>query len=137
MDETLTTPLAPGFAVAGSFLEALAGRDFDRLGRALDPAATMSALLPRGFDTWDGPDAIVAAFERWFGDVDAFEVLDAAVGQVGGRLQLRWRVRVEGGPRFPDGARVLEQNVFADTAANGRIVFLALLCSGFCETADQ
>ena len=122
---------APNFAVGGHLLETLASGDFAGLGALLEPGATMSALLPRGFDEWRGREEICAAFERWFGDVDAFEVVDASVGQVGARLQLRWRVRVCGA-RFGAGARLVEQHVYADTGPTGRIGALRLLCSGYC-----
>ena len=133
VDRTVTrTPEpAPNFAVAGQLLETLAAGDFAGLGTLLEPDATMSALLPRGFDEWRGPGEICAAFERWFGDVDEFEVVDASVGQVGARLQLRWRVRVCGA-RFGAGARLVEQHVYADTAPSGLIGGLRLLCSGYC-----
>ena len=75
---------APQFAVAGPFLEALAAHDFERLAVALDADASLSALLPRGFDEWHGAADICAAFEQWFGDVDEFEVVDAVGGP--GRL---------------------------------------------------
>ena len=132
MDATKPSPSVPQFAVAGSFLESLAARDFDRLATALDDDASLSALLPRGFDEWRGAEAITGAFVGWFGDVDEFEVVDASVGQVGSRLQLRWRVRVRGG-RFNDDAMVVEQHVYAATGATGRIRAMSLLCSGFCK----
>jgi SnoaL-like protein len=132
MDTTDASPSAPQFAVAGLLLEAFAAHDFDRLATALDDHASLSALLPRGFDEWNGAAGIRSAFEQWFGDVDEFEVADASVGQVGSRLQLRWRVRVRGGPRFGDEAMVVEQYLYADTAPNGRVRHMSLLCSGFC-----
>src|SRR5690348_5938632 len=115
-----TFPAAPHFATAGVVVEAVAARDYARLAGALDDNATLSALLPRGFDEWRGPADICAAFERWFGDVETFEIADASVGQVGALLQLRWRVRVEGGPRFAGTPMVAEQNVYATTNAAGR-----------------
>ena len=132
----MTTPdqatSAPHFAVAGLLLEALAANDFDRLASGLDDDATLFALLPRGFCEWRGASEISAAFERWFGDVEEFEVVDASVGQVGPRLQLRWRVRLRGS-RLGDEARIVEQHVYADTAASGRIRSMSLLCSGYCK----
>ncbi|HEY5014480.1 MAG TPA: nuclear transport factor 2 family protein [Acidimicrobiia bacterium] len=133
MHTTDASPSVPHFAAAGSFLEALAAQDFERLAAALDDDASLSALLPRGFCEWRGAAEIAAMFEKWFGDVDEFEVADAAVGQVGSRLQLRWRMRVRGGPRFGDDAMVVEQHVYADTAPTGRIRSMSLLCSGFCK----
>jgi hypothetical protein len=132
MDTTDTSPTPPQFAVAGSFLEALAAHDFDRLTDVLDADASMAALLPRGFDEWHGAAGVTAAFEQWFGGVDEFEVVDASVGQVGSRLQLRWRVKVRGGHRG-DEPMIVEHHVYADTAPTGRIRAMSLLCSGFCR----
>jgi len=132
MDTTQISPSGPEFAVAGSFLEALAANDFERLAAVLDDDASLCALLPRGFCEWHGAAEIRTAFEGWFGDVEEFEVADASIGQVGSRLQLRWRVRVRG-PRFGAEAMVCEQHVYADTAPNGRIRSMSLLCSGFCQ----
>lgn len=132
MDTTTAPPPALQFSVAGSFLEALAAHDFDRFAVALDDDASLFALLPRGFREWHGPAEIIGAFNGWFGDAEQFEVADAWVGQVGTRLQLRWRVRVRT-PRFGDEAMIVEQHVYADTAATGRITSMSLLCSGFCK----
>jgi ketosteroid isomerase-like protein len=131
MTETSTpSQTGPAFSSAGTFLEAIAAHDFARLADALDPEATMSALLPRGFDEQQGAAAICAAFERWFGNVEHFELADASVGQIGALLQMRWRLRLCG-TRFGDAPMTVEQNVFAATAPDGRIKHLSLLCSGF------
>jgi hypothetical protein len=122
----------PRFAVAGLFLEMLAAGDFGRLAATLDADATLAALLPKGFREWHGAAEICAVFDGWFGDVDAFEVVDASVGQVGSALQLRWRVRVCG-PRLGEGSRLVEQQVYAETGPSGRIHGMRMLCSGFCS----
>jgi hypothetical protein len=127
-----TSSSSPQFAVAGSFLEAMAAHDFPRLAMALDPDATLSALLPRGYDEWHGADAICAQFATWFGDAREYEVADAAVGQVGGLLELRWRLRICC-ERFGGEPKVVEQHVYAVTGPTGRIQSLRLLCSGFCN----
>jgi hypothetical protein len=130
MDITETPPAAPQVAVAGSLLEALAAGDFDRLAAVLDDGASLAALLPGGFREWHTPAGIAAAFEGWFGDVEASELIGASLGQVGRRLQLRWQLRLRGA-RFGRQARVVEQYAYADTAPDGRIDRMALLCSGF------
>jgi hypothetical protein len=135
----MTTPTAirpdvPLFSVAGTFLEALAAQDFARLAGTLSDTARLRALVPAGFKEWDGPEQIGATFRRWFGEVDRFELVDAVMGEVGQRLHLRWRVRVQGG-RFGEGWFVVEQQVYADTGPDGRITKLFLLCSGFCPEA--
>ena len=123
-------PSNPLFGIAGVLVEALADHDFDGLAAALDPDATMSALLPRGFVEWHGAAQICAAFEKWFGDVEEFEVSDASVGQVGALLQLRWRVRLRG-IRFGEEPMVAEQCAYATSSPGARIGHIRLLCSGF------
>ena len=127
-----TTPPAsnPQFAVAGELVEALAGRNFEGLAATLEPDAMMASLLPRGFVEWQGAEQISGAFGTWFGNVDTFEVCDAEVGHVGDLMQIRWRVRVQGGPRFPE-PMLIEQCLYASTTCNARISHIRLLCSGF------
>jgi hypothetical protein len=125
-----TSSPAPNFAVVGTFLDALTAHDFAQLAPALDDDAILSALLPRGPVQWHGAPDICAQFERWFGDVDRYEVVDASVGQVGALLQLTWRLRVAG-PRFGPDPMIVEQHVYASTGASGRVEQMSLLCSGF------
>jgi hypothetical protein len=136
MQTTDPTAPHPGFVAAGALLEALVTRDFERLAGTLTTDASLAALLPRGFDEWQGAAAIRSAFFGWFGEADEFEVVDASIGQVGSRLQLRWRIRVRAA-RFGGDPMVVEQNVYAETAPDGRIAHLALLCSGFCREHDD
>jgi ketosteroid isomerase-like protein len=131
MDTTTTSP-APHFAVAGEFLEALAAHDFERLAVALEPDASLTALVPKGLREREGAAEICDQFETWFGDVEEFEVADAFVGQVGSLLQLRWRLRLQGA-RLGEEPMVVEQQAYAATGPNGRIQRLRLLCSGFCR----
>ena len=131
MDTNERSPAAPEFAVGGSLLEALAASDFARLSTVLDEGASLCALLPRGFREWRGAAEIVATFEGWFGDVEHFELIDASLGRVGSRLQMRWQVRLRGA-RLGRQACIVEQFAYADTGSTGRIQSMQLLCSGFC-----
>ena len=124
------SPTTPEFAAAGLFLQNLATGDFELLAEALEPDATLSALLPRGFVEWEGRAAVCGAFTGFFGGMDTYEVIDASVGLVGDRLQLRWRLHVRGGRLGPEDF-VVEQFCYADTGPTGRIERLALVCSGF------
>jgi hypothetical protein len=119
----------PQFAVAGAFLEGLAAQDFNRLDDALSADAVLRALLPRGFKEWAGADVIAGQFARWFGDTEDFELVEATVGDVAGRLHLHWRLR--------NGWFTVEQQAYADAAADGRIVRLDLLCTGYRPEADN
>src|SRR5262249_19113263 len=129
---TSTAPTAPQFANAGLFLEKLVAGDFAQLAAALEPDAKLGALLPRGFVEWQGSDAFCGAFNGFFGGMDEYEMIDASVGQVGARLQMRWRLHVRGGRLGPTDFLV-EQHCYADAGPSGRIQSMVLVCSGFCR----
>jgi hypothetical protein len=118
------------FAVAGSFLECLAAQDFARIGNALTADGRLRALLPGGLREWTGAETIASAFATWFGDTEDFELLGATVGEVGGRLHVHWRLRLQA-ERLGAGWFVVEQQAYADAAADGRIGRLDLLCTGY------
>jgi len=122
-------PAAARWSVGGLLVEAVAARDFGRVADCFEPDATMRALLPSGPATFEGPDEIAASFRRWFGGADGFEVVDATVGDVGTRLHVAWRLRVDSTPRGARGWHVIEQQAYCQTAE--RIEALDLLCSGF------
>ena len=83
---------APQFTLAGSFLEGLAVQDFARLGDVLAADARLRALLPSGLREWTGAQAIVGRFAGWFGDTEDFDLVEAIIGEVGGRLHLHWQI---------------------------------------------
>ena len=127
----------PQFVMAGTLLEALATQDFDRLATVLSPDAQLRALLPPGPRQWAGADTIARQFATWFGDTGKFDMVDAAVGEVGGRIHLRWRIRLQAERRGP-GWHVIEQQAYADGDEQGRIARLDLLCTGFrLESGDD
>jgi hypothetical protein len=120
----------PESSPAGSLVEGLAAQDFAQLGRALAADACLRALLPSGLREWTGAEAIAHRFARWFGDTEDFELTEAAVGEVGGRLHLQWRLRLQA-ERLGPGWFTVEQHVYADTDESGRIAQLDLLCTGY------
>lgn len=118
------------WSVGGVFLEALANRDYRQLATTLSSGVRFRAMLPPGPMDWEGPDQVAGTFSSWFGSADDFELVDAAVGEVGGRLHLSWRLRVRPAPfGMGDGWHIIEQQVYAD--ATETIDTLDLLCSGF------
>ena len=112
-------------AVAGSFVQGLARQDFAEIGGTLAGGACMRALLPSGLREWTGAEAIAHRFARWFGDTEDFELVEAAVGEVGGRLHLHWRLRLRA-ERLGVGWFIVEQQAYADTGEGGRITRLDL-----------
>lgn len=118
------------WSVGGAFVESLAERDFDRMASTMASDVRFRAMLPRGPLELEGALTVAAQFETWFGAADDFEVIDATIGEVGGRLHLSWRLHMRPAPgdRGP-GWQVVEQQAYAD--ASGCIEALDLLCSGF------
>jgi hypothetical protein len=131
-----TAGVVPGAAAAGSFVAGLAAQDFGALGGALAGGACLRALLPSGLREWAGARAIADRFARWFGDTKDFELIEAAVGEVGGRLHLRWRLRLRA-ERLGSGWFTVEQQAYADTDESGRIARLDLLCTGYRPEGDH
>jgi hypothetical protein len=118
------------WSVGGIFLEALASRDYVRMGATFESRVRFRAMLPPGPIDLEGPDAVTEAFRSWFGDAEGFELVDATVGEVGGRLHLSWRLRVRPAPfGIGEGWHVIEQQAYA--TATESIEALDLLCSGF------
>jgi len=112
------------------FLEALANRDYVGMAATLDAKVRVRGMLPPGPMEWEGPESVTDAFRSWFGEAHEFQLVDAAVGEVGGRLRLSWRLRLRPAPfGIGDGWYVIEQQAYAD--ATDKITGLDLLCSGF------
>jgi hypothetical protein len=139
----MTTPrkhealsVRPEPTVAGSFVQGLAAQDFAELGGTLAGGACMRALLPSGLREWTGAEAIAHRFARWFGDTKAFELVEGTVGEVGGRLHLHWRLRLQA-ERLGPGWFTVEQQAYADTDDSGRIAGLDLLCTGYLPEGDH
>jgi hypothetical protein len=131
-----TAAAVPQFALAGSFLEGLAAQDFAQLGGALAAGVRLRALLPLGLREWTGAEAIADQFACWFGDTEDFELVEATVGEVGGRLHLHWRLRLRA-QRLGTGWFTVEQQAYADTGEGGRIARLDLLCTGYRRADDD
>jgi fermentation-respiration switch protein FrsA (DUF1100 family) len=128
--------VVPQFALAGSFLEGLAAQDFAQLAGALAAGARLRALLPPGPREWTGAQVIADRFAGWFGDTEDFDLVEATVGEVGGRLHLHWRLRLRA-ERLGAGWFTVEQQAYADTDESGRIARLDLLCTGYRPEGDD
>lgn len=111
----------PIFAVAGQVIDRLAARDFD---------AAFRALLPSMMLDLNGGTAVRSTLDTWFGGAERWELVEAVVGEVGGRVHLRWRLRLTN-PHLGPGEFLVEQQVYADAAGDGRLREVALLCTGY------
>jgi hypothetical protein len=131
-----TAPTDHAAATAAAFLQGLADQDFAQLGGALAADARLRALLPKGLREWTGAEAVAGQFARWFGDTEDFELVEAALGDVGGRLQLRWRLRLRA-ERLGAGWFTVEQQAYGDAGEDGRLARIDLVCTGYRPEADD
>ncbi|WP_405485986.1 nuclear transport factor 2 family protein [Nocardia sp. NBC_00511] len=123
-----TQPTDSAWPAAATLLDSLVRRDFPTLATCLGTQVRFRALVPPGPFELTGPDAVAGQFEKWFGGPDEFEVVDAAIGQVGERVYLRWRVHMNPAGTGETG-RTAEQHVFA--TVTDRVDTLDLVCSGW------
>ncbi len=122
-------------AVAETFFEALAAQDFALVASVFTDDVHLRALLPGGFHEWEGPAKLEAAFTRWFGNTEAFELVDTEAVVIGSCLSLRWRARLQA-ERIGPGWRVVEQEAYA-VVDQDRLSRLSLVCTGYlAEPAD-
>ncbi len=131
MTETATMTQAPSaYASAGLLLESIAAQDFDRLRASLAPEIRMRALVGKGLQEFDGPQEVADKFAYWFGDTQGFELLDATVGELIGRIHLSWRIRLRA-ERLDNRWHVVEQQSYADCSQTGLLTQIDLVCSGY------
>jgi hypothetical protein len=119
--------------VVGQFLDALTRRDFGALETCLECDVRFRALVPCMPCEEGDFAAAMANFRSWFCVDEPVEFVDAAIGQVGTRMYLRWRA-VRGVASDPDAFQVVEQHAFATVA--DRISVLEVLSSGFCPAGS-
>ena len=114
-------------APSRKFLGLLAARDFEQLAASLASDAHARFLLPHGLEEYDGPGAIVARIQSWFGSAIVFDLASSTEDQVGIRHRISWRFNVvwDGGSRD-----VIEQLAYLNVGAHG-VERIDLLCSGF------
>ncbi|MET0490467.1 MAG: nuclear transport factor 2 family protein [Acidimicrobiales bacterium] len=120
----------PMAAATQTFFEGLAAQDFELVASTFSDEVHMRALLPGELREFDGVAKVGAAFARWFGNTEAYEIVDTAAGVIGTRLCLRWRVRLQA-ERLGPGWFVVEQESYADLDDDNRVRGLSLLCSGY------
>jgi hypothetical protein len=128
--EQPSTDEAVRFAIAGRFIDGLAARDFEAVVGSLTDDVVFRALLPRRVLDLEGRAAVHSAFDKWFGAAERWEMVEAVIGEIGGRIHLRWRLRLTN-PDVGPGTFLVEQQVYADGGPDGRLRHLALLCTGY------
>jgi len=106
---------------------ALAERDFSRLAGTFAPDVRVRALIPPGSVELSGAEPAAARFASWFGEPNELELIHSGSDEVGDRLHVFYRLRVQ---RPGDTSKIVEQHLFC-ALDGGRITALDLVCSGF------
>lgn len=112
---------------ASGLAEALVAGDFERLNTMLAADVRMRALIPPGPVELSGAAGAGAKFASWFGGSKALELVRTGSDEVGDRLHVFYRLRVN---RGDDPSTIVEQHLFC-SLDEGRITALDLVCSGF------
>lgn len=118
--------------IGNAFLDALAVRDFDRIGKFLHPEIRFRGLVPRTVREGATAEETLSWLRRWFGDADVFNLVQCSVDQVVDRLHIAYRAQV----RDQDGWQEVAQHLYC-IIEHEVITDLALLCSGFRPLPDQ
>jgi hypothetical protein len=118
--------IAPLVTPLETFIQSLAVRDWDALESAFHPAVRFRALVPAGLREANTRTEARRYYEKWFSDVQQFEMVGHAVMPVSERRQITYRLHFieEGAPK------VCEQHVFVTLGEMG-IEKFDLVCSGF------
>jgi hypothetical protein len=108
------------------FVHALGARDFAALESTFAPDIGFRALVPPGLREAHTRSEARQLYQRWFSDLQQFEMVGHTITPVGNRTHIGYRLLFtdEGVPK------VNEQRIFVTTGPNG-IEKLDLVCSGF------
>jgi hypothetical protein len=112
-----------------TFARAVAAKDQAALRAVLCDTIDFQALTPgRVFRAESGTElAVEVILGTWFARAQMDELCAVSTGQVAGREHVAYRVRLHVGAE----EYLVEQQVYYDTADDGRISWLRVLCSGY------
>ncbi|HEY4440006.1 MAG TPA: nuclear transport factor 2 family protein [Candidatus Elarobacter sp.] len=123
--------IASPVSVVDQFVHALGQRDFNALESAFAPEVGFRALVPPGLREARTRSEARQHYQRWFADLQQFEMVGHTITPVANRTHIAYRLRFldEGIPK------VCEQRIFVTTGQNG-IEKFDLVCSGFLPRGD-
>ncbi len=110
-----------------AFVKAIAARDFEALLAAVADDVRFRQLLPGGLQAHVGATEVVGRFVDWFASAEEVRLESSRVDTIADRLTLSYRLRLHDA----DGWQLIEQRLVADTAPDGRLESIDLLCTGF------
>jgi hypothetical protein len=118
--------------LGAAFAEALAAKDFERIGGLLHPEVDFRAVTPR--KAWEAQDAATVVSEvlgAWFDETrEVEELVQVEEDAFADRTRVGYRMRV----RTPEGLHLVEQQAYIGER-DGRIGWMRVACSGFRPVA--
>ncbi len=119
-------PMAEPVLLGRRFVDAIVAADFGALERLLAEDVRFRALVPRASRDASSAREACELLEGWFGETEDRSLVRSDVETVADRLHVAYRLRLrENGAWY-----LVEQQLFA-LQRGGRLVDVALVCSGF------
>jgi SnoaL-like domain len=123
-----------GADTGARYVDALAAKDTEALLELFAADIVLRGMTPgRYWEAHSPEQAIHKVLYQWFEPTDVVVSVDhVEVAQVVDRKRVDYRFRV----RNRDGVFAVEQRAYFDVDADGRIVVMNTICSGFRAMAD-
>ncbi len=120
-------------SIGSRFVDAISAKDRAGLADLFDHQVGFRGLTPHeAFEAQDPDGVIEILLGSWFEPPDHVkEILDVRTDPVAGRVQLRYRLRVESG----GDSYLVDQQGYYDVV-DGRIARMSLVCAGFQPWPD-
>jgi tRNA 2-thiouridine synthesizing protein A len=133
-DDGVTSDPAEAVAIrlGHAYIEALLQNDFEAIEGLFAPRVRFRALIPRAIRRAATAHRARAWIEDWFGQTEGRELIASQVEMVVDRLHVAYRLRLR-----EDGTWHIVEQHLVGSLADGLLVDVALVCSGFRSVADS
>jgi TusA-related sulfurtransferase len=121
-------------AAARDLLSAITARDVVATTKVLARDVRVRALLPGGYEEYEGSPAVAGRLEAWFGGAEPFEVLAGDVRLIEDKVAVAFRLRLT---RPGAQAETIIEQTWLCSGRNGTIEHADVLCSGFRPLAQS
>ncbi len=116
--------------VCGALLDAIAARDFRRIGECFAAGASLRVLTPGPLRELEGVEGVVDRYRFWLEPLEGFELLEGDVEEIADRVRIRYRFR----GLNPEKGWQLNEHTGYGTVENGQLTALNITCTGFRPT---
>ena len=114
-------------SVAGSFVDALVARDFERAATLLHPEVDFRAMTPKRIWEAADPAGVESIFREWLDDpAETVQSVEAtAPDTIANTFRVGWQARLT----TADGPRIFEQQAYV-RERDGQIGWMRIVCTG-------